>query len=71
MRTSSKTIPSENADIFPVQDLRKIYEERRLFNRTGLTKKQKITQLYMENKFEPTCDSVCEWVFKSSNADRV
>ena len=36
MQTSSKSIPAENAAIFPVQEPRKIYEKRRIFyeNRT-------------------------------------
>ena len=36
MRTSFAAIPSENYPIFPVQELRKIHEKRRIFheNRT-------------------------------------
>ena len=55
MRTSSKAIPAENTAIFPVQEPRKTYEKRMIFMRTGLTKKQKVTEVYYNAK-DPTAE---------------
>ena len=52
MRTSSKTIPAENDPIFPVQEPREIYEKRRISMKTGLTKKQKVTEVYTGLAFD-------------------
>ena len=48
--TSFGTIPSENYLIFPVQEPRKIYEKGGFSMRTGLTKKQKVTEVYYNAK---------------------
>jgi len=50
MRTSSKTIPAENDPFFPVQEPRKIYQIGGFSMRTGLTKKQKVTEVYYNAK---------------------
>ena len=55
MRTSSKTILLEKAVIFPAQEPRKLYEKGGLFMRTGLTKKQKVTEVYYNAK-DPTAE---------------
>ena len=48
--TSFGTIPSENYPIFPAQEPRKIYEKGGFSMRTGLTKKQKVTEVYYNAK---------------------
>ena len=53
--TSFGTIPSENHPIFPDQEPRKIYEKGGFFIRTGLTKKQKVTEVYYNAK-DPTAE---------------
>ena len=55
MRTSSKAIPAENAATFPAQEPRKIYEKGGFSMRTGLTKKQKVTEVYYNAK-DPTAE---------------
>ena len=55
MQPSSKAIPAENAVIFPVQEPRKIYEKGGFIMRTGLTKKQKVTEVYYNAK-DPTAE---------------
>ena len=50
MRTSSKTILLEKAVIFPAQEPRKLYEKGGLFMRTGLTKQQKVTEVFYNAK---------------------
>ena len=40
------TIPSENHPTFPAQEPRKNLQFRRIFMKTGLTKKQKVTAAY-------------------------
>ena len=52
MPTSFGAIPSENHPIFPVQEQRKF---RRIFMKTGLTKKQKVTEAYYNAK-DPTAE---------------
>ena len=49
------TIPSENDPIFPAQELRKNLHFRRIFMKTGLTKKQKVTEVYYNAK-DPTAE---------------
>ena len=44
------TIPSENDPIFPAQEPRKNLQLRRIFMKTGLTKKQKVTEVYYNAK---------------------
>ena len=53
--TSFGTIPSENHPIFPAQELRKNLQFMRIFMRTGLTKKQKVTEVYYNAK-DPTAE---------------
>ena len=55
MQTSFAAIPSENVVIFPVQEPRKIYEKGGFSTRTGLTKKQKVTEVYYNAK-DPTAE---------------
>jgi hypothetical protein len=50
MPTSFGTIPSENHPIFPAQEPRKNLQFRRIFMKTGLTKKQKVTEVYFNAK---------------------
>jgi hypothetical protein len=47
--------PSENPPTSPVQELRKIYEKRKIFMKTGLTKKQKVTEVFYNAK-DPTAE---------------
>ena len=49
------TIPSENHPIFPAQEPRKNLQFRRIFMKTGLTKKQKVTEIYYNAK-DPTAE---------------
>ena len=42
--------PSENPPTFPTQEPRKLYEKGGLFMRTGLTKKQKVTEVFYNAK---------------------
>ena len=49
------TIPSENYPIFPAQEPRKNLQFRRIFMKTGLTKKQKVTEVYYNAK-DPTAE---------------
>ena len=49
------TIPSENDPIFPAQEPRKNLQFRRIFMKTGLTKKQKVTEVYYNAK-DPTAE---------------
>ena len=53
--TSFGTIPSENPPTFPAQEPRKLYEKGGLFMRTGLTKKQKVTEVFYNAK-DPTAE---------------
>ena len=53
MPTSFGTIPSENHPIFPAQEPRKNLQFRRIFMKTGLTKKQKVTEIYYNAKAPP------------------
>ncbi len=53
--TSFGTIPSENHPIFPAQEPRKNLQFRRIFIKTGLTKKQKVTEVYYDAK-DPTAE---------------
>jgi len=53
--TSFGTIPSENHPIFPAQEPRKNLQFRRIFMKTGLTKKQKVTEVYYNAK-DPTAE---------------
>ena len=53
--TSFGTIPSENYPIFPAQEPRKNLQFRRIFMKTGLTKKQKVTEVYYNAK-DPTAE---------------
>ena len=55
MLTSFGTIPSENNPIFPAQEPRKNLQFRRIFMKTGLTKKQKVTEVYYNAK-DPTAE---------------
>jgi hypothetical protein len=55
MPTSFGTIPSENHPIFPDQEPRKNLQFRRIFMKTGLTKKQKVTEVYYNAK-DPTAE---------------
>ena len=55
MPTSFGTIPSENHPIFPAQEPRKNLQFRRIFMKTGLTKKQKVTEIYYNAK-DPTAE---------------
>lgn len=43
-------IPSKNTTIFPAQELRKNLQFRRIILKTGLTKKQKVTEVYYNAK---------------------
>ena len=47
--------PSENLPTFPALEPRKLYEKGGLFIRTGLTKKQKVTEVYYNAK-DPTAE---------------
>ena len=53
--TSFGTIPSENYPISPAQEPRKNLQFRRIFMKTGLTKKQKVTEVYYNAK-DPTAE---------------
>ena len=53
--TSFETIPSENRPIFPVQEPRKNLQFRKIFMKTALTKKQKVTEVYYNAK-DPTAE---------------
>ena len=55
MPTSFGIIPSENTAIFPAQEPRKNLQFRRIFMKTGLTKKQKVTEVYYNAK-DPTAE---------------
>ena len=55
MQTSFKAIPAGNVVTFPVQEPRKIYEKGGFSTRTGLTKKQKVTEVYYNAK-DPTAE---------------
>ena len=55
MGTSSKAIPAEKAVTFPAQEPRKNLQFRRIFMKTGLTKKQKVTEVYYNAK-DPTAE---------------
>ena len=50
MPISFGTIPSENHPISPAQEPRKNLQFRRIFMKTGLTKKQKVTEVYYNAK---------------------
>ena len=50
MPTSFGTIPSENYPTFPAQEPRENLHFRRIFMKTGLTKKQKVTEVYYNAK---------------------
>ena len=50
MQSSFGSFPSENRPFFPTQEPRKIYENRRISMKTGLTKKQKTTDVYYNAK---------------------
>ena len=43
-------IPSENHPLFPVQDPKENIQNKEDFMKTGLTKKQKVTELYFNEK---------------------
>ena len=47
---SIRAIPSENTAIFPAQEPKKNLQFRRIFLKTGLTKKQKVTEVYYNAK---------------------
>ena len=47
--------PSENPPTFPAQELRKNLQFMRIFMRTGLTKKQKVTEVFYNAK-DPTAE---------------
>ena len=47
---SFEAFPSENRPFFSAQELRKIYEKQEDFMKTGLTKKQKTTDIYFNAK---------------------
>lgn len=47
--------PSENPPTFPAQEPKKISQIRRFFMKTGLTKKQKVTEVYYNAK-DPTAE---------------
>ena len=47
---SIRAIPSENTAIFPAQEPKKNLQFRRIFLKTGLTKKQKVTEIYYNAK---------------------
>ena len=47
--------PLENHPTFPAQEPRNIYEKGGLYMRTGLTKKQKVTEVYYNAK-DPTAE---------------
>ena len=47
---SIRAIPSENTAIFPAQEPKKNLQVRRIFLKTGLTKKQKVTEIYYNAK---------------------
>jgi len=53
--TSFGTIPSENTAIFPALEPGKNLQFRRIFMKTGLTKKQKVTEVYYNAK-APTAE---------------
>ena len=55
IHSSFGTIPSENYPIFSVQEPRKNLQFRRIFMKTGLTKKQKVTEVYYNAK-DPTAE---------------
>ena len=55
MGTSSKAIPVEKVAIIPVQEPRKIYKKGGFSMRTGLTKKQKVTEVFYNAK-DPTAE---------------
>lgn len=50
---SFEAFPSENRPFFPAQEPRKIYEKQEDFMKTGLTKKQKTTDIYYNAKEPP------------------
>ena len=49
------TISSENHPTFPAQEPRKNLQFRRIFMKTGLTKKQKVTEVFYNAK-DPTAE---------------
>ena len=55
MSTSFGVLPSENIAIFPAQEPGKNSTIRRIFLKTGLTKKQKVTEVYYNAK-DPTAE---------------
>ena len=55
MPISFRHFPSDNPPTFPTQEPRNIYEKGGLFMRTGLTKKQKVTEVYYNAK-DPTAE---------------
>ena len=55
MPISSGHFPSENPPTFPAQEPGKIPHFRRYFMKTGLTKKQKVTEVYYNAK-DPTAE---------------
>ena len=55
MPASFGAIPSENITIFPAQEPGKYLQFRRIFLKTGLTKKQKVTEVYYNAK-DPIAD---------------
>jgi hypothetical protein len=72
------TIPSENHSTFPAQEPRKNLQFRRIFIKTGLTKKQEVTEVYYNAK-DPTAEvythdtklkSGCSQVPGAMSADR-
>ena len=50
-----EAIPSDNHPIFPAQEPRKNLKFWRIFMKTGLTKKQKVTELFYNAK-DPTAE---------------
>ena len=50
MPTSFRTLPSGNYPIFLIQEPIKNLQFRRIFLKTGLTKKQKVTEVYYNAK---------------------
>ena len=55
MQTLSKAIPAENDPIFPAQEPRNISKKGGFSMRTGLTKKQKVTEVFYNAK-DPTAE---------------
>ena len=55
IHSSFGTIPSKNHPIFPAQEPRKNLQIRRIFMKTGLAKKQKVTEVFYNAK-DPTAE---------------